>query len=427
MRVHRDPLRAIHFGGADLLRRLAGEDQHFGLVAETVLRRQAVLAELERNPAPFALQRRAGLIAVELRHVQRPFVQQRAIIGRIGGVDHAFGNVLIDMFAALVVTHVHHQTAIFGHGHRRVLVLEAAQRGVLDGRRGRIQRVNLDDPAVAVEFVGVLRHVEALVIVRPVALRFADLQRVALLFRRGFVISLMSAKVGIEVFFAGQVGAPRRLAVGAVAESAQHLAPARIGGGLQQRVPGGRAAELHFGIGGDAAVIARRALHLPALAVADALYRHDGDAVRRLRFTHLFQAGGLGAAVGEQVLLVNVFVIDGHHAMIVIDREEAHAVVIVAELFFLIGGAVVALRIEGRRAVHQRLAPGDQHLGAVARRDGHLIGGRRGDALKAQQLVRRQILCQRLTGDRPDAAAEKTGQADGAGAAEQQFAASGID
>ena len=55
--------------------------------------------------------------------------------------------------------------------------------------------------------------------------------------------------------------------------------------------------------------------------------------MRRLRFTHLFQAGGLSAAVGEQVLLIDVFVIDGHHAVAIVDREEAHAVVIVAELF----------------------------------------------------------------------------------------------
>lgn len=96
--------------------------------------------------------------------------------------------------------------------------------------------------------------------------------------------------------------------------------------------------------------------------------------------------------MGEQVLLVNVFVIDGHHAVIVIDREEAHAIVVVAKLFFLIGGAVVALRIEGRRAVHQRLAPGDQHLGAVAWRYRHFIGGGRGDAPETQQRVRRQIL-----------------------------------
>lgn len=149
--------------------------------------------------------------------------------------------------------------------------------------------------------------------------------------------------------------------------------------------------------------------------------------MRRLRLAHLFQAGGFGAAVGEQILFVDVFVIDGHHAVIVIDREEAHTVIVIAKLFFLIGGAVVALRIEGRRAVHQRLTPGDQHLRAVARRDGHLVGGRCGDALKAQQRVRRQILGQRLGGNRPDAAAEKAGQADGAGAAKQQLAASGID
>ncbi|MNG94252.1 hypothetical protein D3C79_532570 [compost metagenome] len=279
---------------------------------------------------------------------------------------------------------------------------------------------------MTVEFIRVLRHVKTIIIVRPVALRFADLQRIALLFRRGLVIGLVGTEIGIEILFAGQIGAPGGFAVSAVAESAQHLASGGIGRGLQQRMAGSRAAELHLGVGGDTAVIARRALHLPALAIPGALYRHDGNAVRRLGFTYVLQAGGLAAAVGEQVLLIHVFVVDGHHAVIVINREEAHAVIVVAKLLFLIGGAVVALGIKCGGALHQRLPPGDQHLGAIPRRNQHFVGGGGCNAFKAQQLVRRQILGQRLGGNRPDAAAKESRQANSACAAEQQFTTGGI-
>ncbi|MNF10130.1 hypothetical protein D3C80_2109760 [compost metagenome] len=67
----------------------------------------------------------------------------------------------------------------------------------------------------------------------------------------------MSAEIGIEILFAGQVSAPRGFPVGAVTEGTQYLAAARIRRRLQQRVPGSRAAELHLGVGGDPAVITR--------------------------------------------------------------------------------------------------------------------------------------------------------------------------
>ncbi|MNG94253.1 hypothetical protein D3C79_532580 [compost metagenome] len=134
MRVHGDPFRAIHPGCPHLRRCLAREDQHLRLITEAVFRRQAVFAELQRNPAPCPLQRRAAGVTVKLRHIQCAFIQQAAVIGRIGDIDQAFGDVLIDMFATLVVTHVHHQTPVLGDGHGGIFVLETAQCGVFDWR-----------------------------------------------------------------------------------------------------------------------------------------------------------------------------------------------------------------------------------------------------------------------------------------------------
>jgi hypothetical protein len=47
-------------------------------------------------------------------------------------------------------------------------MFEAAQRGAFDRGRLRVERVDLHHPAVTVEFVGVLGHVEARVVQVPV-------------------------------------------------------------------------------------------------------------------------------------------------------------------------------------------------------------------------------------------------------------------
>ncbi|MNI42599.1 hypothetical protein D3C73_968990 [compost metagenome] len=174
MRVDRDPFRTVHFGGAHLCRGLAGEDQHFGLITETVFRRQAIFAELQGNPAAGAFQRRTAGITVKLRHIQRAFVQQTTVIGRVSHVHHAFGNILVNVLTALIVTHVNHQATILGNGYRSIFMFESAQRRVFDWRRSWIHRVDFDDPAMAVKFIRILRHVKTLVVIRPIALRFAD-------------------------------------------------------------------------------------------------------------------------------------------------------------------------------------------------------------------------------------------------------------
>ncbi len=137
--------------------------------------------------------------------------------------------------------------------------------------------------------------------------------------------------------------------------------------------------------------------------------------MRRLRLFDIFQAGRFTAAVGEQRRLIHIFIVNRHHAAMVINREEAHTVVVVTELLFLIFGAVVALRIKRGCAIHQRITPGDQHVGAIARGYHNLIGRGRGNRLKAQQWAARRLLLRQCTARERQAAAEKAGQADSTG------------
>ncbi|MNE59051.1 hypothetical protein D3C80_1541230 [compost metagenome] len=73
---------------------------------------------------------------------------------------------------------------------------------------------------------------------------------------------------------------------------------------------------------------------------------------------HAFAGQGLAhffsrlrhAAVGVEVAIVGVFVVDGHQCAVVVVREgeQAHAVVVIAKLEFLRLGAALAAGVEGR-------------------------------------------------------------------------------
>ncbi|MNG28659.1 hypothetical protein D3C84_1139480 [compost metagenome] len=86
-------------------------------------------------------------------------------------------------------------------------------------------------------------------------------------------------------------------------------------------------------------------------------------------------------------MVVGVFVVDRHQRPVFVagEFEQAHAVVIVAELHFLCAGCSIAAWIERRCIFLQRLAPTDQYRGFVARRQGDGVGRGGGDAFKAQQ------------------------------------------
>jgi peroxiredoxin len=121
----------------------------------------------------------------------------------------------------------------------------------------------------------------------------------------------------------------------------------------------------------DAAVMGAVEHDAPSIAVAGDL--NDGHAMgghldldqfRR----HLLEAGRvLAPDAREHDLLVGVFVIDAEESArpALIERDEAHIVVVVAELLQLRRGTLRAW-IEGRRIGEQRIAPAEQHLRVVA-------------------------------------------------------------
>ncbi|MNH75682.1 hypothetical protein D3C73_279340 [compost metagenome] len=88
-----------------------------------------------------------------------------------------------------------------------------------------------------------------------------------------------------------------------------------------------------------------------------------------------------------EVAVVGVFVVDRHQRAIAVvgEGEQAHAVVVVAELHFLCGRGAVAARVEGRAVLLQGLAPTDQHRRLVAFGQGDDVGGCRRNTLETEQ------------------------------------------
>ncbi len=85
------------------------------------------------------------------------------------------------------------------------------------------------------------------------------------------------------------------------------------------------------------------------------------------RKVHLFAALFLLDA-GKHHFRNGVFVIDAEQPAIRADRHEADIIVVVAELLRLRRGGLL-LRIEIRRAGDDRIAPAQQHIGAMSAGD----------------------------------------------------------
>ena len=163
------------------------------------------------------------------------------------------------------------------------------------------------------------------------------------------LLGVAAAEAVGEVFFAGQVSAPRRFTVGAVLEGAKDFFAVFVGGGFQQIVTGCRAADAQRRVAVDAPVVARALNELPLAVLA--LHFNHRHAFAGQCLAHVF--GRLRhAAVRVEVAVVGVFVVDRHQRAISVvgEGEQAHAVVVVAELHFLCRRGAIAARVE-RRAV----------------------------------------------------------------------------
>ncbi|CRM84567.1 hypothetical protein [Pseudomonas sp. 22 E 5] len=411
-----DPFRAVHACGFHHTGGQARVDQHFGLAGEARAGVDAVFAVGEFDPFALAL----GVVGIavagiENRHVQGAVVEQVLVGFGVVMVDRVAADELVNKLATLVIAHVHHGAAITGFCQCGVFMFEAAQGGAFYRRGLRVERVDFHHPAVAIEFVGVLGHVEARVVQVPVDLAAGGHHAVALLPGVEVLLRVAAAEAVGEVLFAGQVSAPRGLAVGAVLEGAEGFFAGVVGAGFQPGMAGSGAAQADRRIAVDAAVVARVLHELPGVALAPHL--NHRYAFAGLGLAHVFSRLRR-AAMGVEVAVVGVFIVDGHQRTVVVagEGEQAHAVVVVTELLFLGLGGAIAGRVEGRRVLVQRLAPTDQHRGGVTRRQGDGVAGGGGDAGKAQQGAGGGCVHGHCAAGEQVAAQEHRGTAQGTGA-----------
>ena len=133
-------------------------------------------------------------------------------------------------------------------------MFDATEGGAFDWCGTWVEGIDLNNPAKAVHFIWIHIEVEARISHMP-AITEAGLRAAIAIFERGRRACTVPAKVSLEIFFAGQVGAPRGISVGAVVERSEHRGARRISGGLQQRIAGRRTGKHHRRVAGDAAII----------------------------------------------------------------------------------------------------------------------------------------------------------------------------
>ena len=175
-----------------------------------------------------------------------------------------------------------------------------------------------------------------------------------------------TAKIKSKVFLARQVSAPGCFAAGAVVQGAQHGAPLRVGGRAHQGMASGRAAHAEGRAHRQPAGEARGAHHLPLLVFQ--LDLKDRQAMRVLRFAHLFGVHGVEAAHMQQTV-VGVFVVDGDQPTARSgEREIDQAIVVHAHLHGLLVGGVGAVHFECGHVARDAhwLAPRGQRRGHIA-------------------------------------------------------------
>ena len=373
-----DVLGPVHLGGLHGVGGEAREDEH---LLDGEARHHGLAAPGQRDPLAGAVADAVlEAVAGEPGHRQVALAEELEVVaaglGAVARAEGVAGDEAVEVVEALVVTHVGHDVAVAVDDHVGALVLEAAHRGVLDRRRGRVGRVDLDDPAEPVGLVGVVRRrgVPARVDGAPVASVLRGGEAVAGLPRVG----ARGAEVLVEVLLARQHRAPRGGAAGAVVHGAADRATGRVGRGLEQVRPGGGTVDGEDGVEGDPAVEARARDVRPRVAALAAGQLDHGHAVRGPGRAD--EGGGVGAG-REHDALVGVLVVaheQGAGAGAV-GLDDVEVVVVVAELPGLRLGRLV-VRVEGRRAGQDRVAPAQDRVPAVAGRDRHVVdggGGRR--------------------------------------------------
>ena len=192
-------------------------------------------------------------------------------------------------------------------------------------------------------------------------------------------VQLVAPEIAVEVLLGHEPRPPRGQPARAVVQRADHIHPVGVVVGLHPRMARGGAVDGHRGVQrGDAAVHLAVAHHLPDPGVV------LGDLDHRTTVGGHFNvdergrhAGKLGAVLtakpGEHHLFVGVFVVHTKQpaAAIVVQRDKAHVVIVIAELLELRRRGLVH-HVEFGRVGGDRIAPPQQHIGVIA--IGHMVG-----------------------------------------------------
>ena len=389
-----DVLGAVHLGRADGVGRETGVDQD--LLDGEAGDQGAVVAH-QRDPGARAVEGAVGGnvagavdlagggVALEACDVERALAEQLHVVRLVALAVHATGDELVDVVVRLVVAGVDDGVAGAGDVHGAGLVLEAAQRRVLDRGRGRVVGVDLDDPAEAVGLVlvALVVEVEAGVDEVPAARGGAggDAHALLLLDARG------AHEVLVEVLLAREDGAPRGGAAGAVVQGAEHGHALGVLDGLQQVRARGGAVHGEGGEAGDAPVAAAADDVGPGLARAAALEVDDRQAVGGDCGAHDVLGVRGDVLRGEHDVLVGVLVVVHEiagGALLVVD-DDVEVVGVVAELLLLrLAGLVLEVELGG--VLEQRVAPADDRGPVVAAGHRHVVddAGHRVDGLEGE-------------------------------------------
>src|SRR5699024_8764634 len=224
-----DVLGAVHLGGAhpvpgetgehgDLLGRHPvdmGDGVPDGVHGEQRDPGAGAVERAVRGHGARAVDLTGGGVAGERGHVEGALVEDAHVLGAgrgaAAGGHSAARDELVEVVEALVVAGVDDDGAVVGDVDGAALVLEAAERRVLDRCRVGVPGIHLDDVAEAVDLVGLGGEVEAAVELLPppvgrvgrdpVAVQLLEARRVGDLPR--------GAEVLVEVLLAGEHGAPR--------------------------------------------------------------------------------------------------------------------------------------------------------------------------------------------------------------------------
>ncbi len=249
---------------------------------------------------------------------------------------------------------------------------EAAQGRAFYRLRTRRVRIILHHPVETVRLVRFLVDIETVLIAGPA--EFVAQLAIPGALEEGRIGHLrhVAAEPAGRTLFAEQHRAPGRGAAGTIVQGAQHLGARGIGRGLQQLVAGGGAGQLDRRVGGDAAVVGAISHHLPlAAGLLDLDHRMavSGHGDLGLVLVELRRHVILGQTWPHDVG-IDIFVVDAEQAVVGAvgahrQRHEADEVAVVAELLFL-GAAGHGRGLEGAGARHDRIAPAQQHLFAVA-------------------------------------------------------------